>query len=95
MKLLHEMTAVELLSEFCRKREYHETVAEARAWMASNETPDYARTPRDRRGAVLVLKRPGQRHSEVREPGPGQDERWAELCAMINRRFDALRGMTT
>jgi len=95
MKPVAEMTPVELLSEFCRKHEYHEAVAEARAWMATPEAANYDFS-RDVRGVgrVLLWKRTGQPVSEVREPRPEQDRRWKDLCAEINRRFTQARPFT-
>jgi hypothetical protein len=82
MKLVTEMTPVELLSEFCRKREYHEAVAEARQ---DKEHLDH--TYGDPHSGTLHLKYPGRPLGEVREPRPAEDQRWADLCAEINRRF--------
>jgi len=93
MKTPHEMTPVELLSEFARNHEYHEAVAEARAWMASEAGKTWEAS-----AGPLVLNMPGGGRSlpwyrvghplgEVREPHPDEEARWAELCAEINRRF--------
>lgn len=93
MKAVDQMTSVELLSEFVRKREYHEAVAEARAWIESPEGKKWAAEVGPvvhdvrGRGRVLWWKVSGKPMGEVREPRPEDDQRWAELCAEINRRF--------
>jgi hypothetical protein len=93
LKPVAEMTPVELLSEFSRKYEYHEAVAEAREWIASAEGQDWAANvgpvvhDARGRGRVLWWKCVGKPMGEVREPRPDEDARWAELCAEINRRF--------
>ena len=88
MKLVVEMTPVELLSEFIRKREYHEAVAEARAWMNSDDAVGYAAGNVHRSGGhYLFIKRPGEPLTGVRKPSRAEETFWQELCAEINRRF--------
>lgn len=99
MKPIDEMTPVELLSEFCRKREYHETVAKARAWMQTDEAKGWlpgagCTEPHvDHNGMrwLWVGQSGGHPLAEVREPRPEVEQRWAELCAEINRRFTPRR----
>ncbi len=98
MKSVSAMTAVELLSEFTRVHEYHESVSQARAWMCSDEAKSwaedfegpYTKPVEDGRGKRwLWLKKIGRPLDSVREPSPREEQRWTELCTEINRRFDA------